>query len=169
MTNTLTAPTTADRTAPADDLDRVLRAFRALQTQHARVLTHQSALRGLHATDLRFLVFVAGAGAGTVAGAVADVDAGVTPKHAGDHLELTTGAMTSLIDRLERRGHIERRPNPGDRRSILVHLTPSGAAVAGEVAAVYREAFRSGVDPADLARVAAALEAVGSALDPRRR
>lgn len=157
MTNTLTAPTTADRTASTGDLDRVLRAFRALQTRHARVLAHQSALRGLHATDLRFLVFVAGA------------DAGVTPKHAGEHLELTTGAMTSLIDRLERRGHIERRPNPGDRRSILVHLTPSGAAIAGEVAAVYREAFRSGVDPADLARVAAALEAVGSALDPRDR
>ncbi|QKS12413.1 MarR family transcriptional regulator [Curtobacterium sp. Csp1] len=156
MTNTLTTLTTADRPAPVDDLDRVLQAFRALQTQHARVLTHQSVLRGLHATDLRFLVFVAGA------------DAGVTPKHASDHLELTTGAMTSLIDRLEQRGHIERRPNPGDRRSILVHLTPSGVAVAGEVAALYREAFRSGVDPADLARVAAALEAVGSALDRRR-
>ncbi len=37
---------------------------------------------------------------------------------------LTTGAITGMIDRLERAGYVERRPNPGDRRSVLVALRP---------------------------------------------
>jgi MarR family transcriptional regulator, organic hydroperoxide resistance regulator len=34
--------------------------------------------------------------------------------------------LTSVLDRLERRGHLTRRPRPGDRRGVLVELTPSG-------------------------------------------
>ncbi|WP_433801071.1 MarR family winged helix-turn-helix transcriptional regulator [Actinomycetospora sp. CA-084318] len=37
---------------------------------------------------------------------------------------LTTGAITGMIDRLERAGYVERRPNPDDRRSVLVVLRP---------------------------------------------
>ncbi len=32
--------------------------------------------------------------------------------------------MTSLVDTLERRGLVERRPHPTDRRKVLIHLTP---------------------------------------------
>jgi DNA-binding MarR family transcriptional regulator len=39
---------------------------------------------------------------------------------------LTTGAMTNRIDRLEDRDLVERRPDPGDRRSISVRLTGKG-------------------------------------------
>jgi MarR family transcriptional regulator, organic hydroperoxide resistance regulator len=38
--------------------------------------------------------------------------------------------LTSVLDRLERRGHITRGTRPGDRRSVLVELSPSGRAVA---------------------------------------
>jgi len=41
-------------------------------------------------------------------------------------LMVTTGNVTSLIDRLERDGLVERRPLPNDRRSQLVRLTPAG-------------------------------------------
>src|SRR5438093_11075596 len=34
--------------------------------------------------------------------------------------------LTSVLDRLERRGHISRGPAPGDRRAALSELTPSG-------------------------------------------
>ena len=40
-------------------------------------------------------------------------------------LGLTTGAVTSLIDRLERRGLVLRSPDPDDRRGVLVVPTPS--------------------------------------------
>jgi DNA-binding MarR family transcriptional regulator len=43
---------------------------------------------------------------------------------------ITTGAMTSRLDRLERSGLIRRTPDPGDRRGVLVHLTPQGHEIA---------------------------------------
>src|SRR5580765_2899314 len=42
-------------------------------------------------------------------------------------LELSSGAMTSRLDRLERAGLLRRRPDPDDRRGIKVELTPAGS------------------------------------------
>ena len=39
------------------------------------------------------------------------------------------GAMTRMLDRLERRGLIQRAPNPNDRRSTILELTDEGKAV----------------------------------------
>ncbi len=41
-----------------------------------------------------------------------------------ERLLVSTASMTSLLDTLERRGLIERRPHPTDGRKILVELTP---------------------------------------------
>ncbi|MCF3131529.1 MarR family transcriptional regulator [Streptomyces olivochromogenes] len=38
--------------------------------------------------------------------------------------------LTSVLDRLERRGHITRGTRAGDRRSVLIELTESGHATA---------------------------------------
>ncbi len=46
---------------------------------------------------------------------------------------LTSGAMTSCIDRLEKRGWVERVQDPNDRRSIRVRLTPDGHAFTDDV------------------------------------
>ncbi|MGH3159220.1 MAG: MarR family winged helix-turn-helix transcriptional regulator [Streptosporangiaceae bacterium] len=43
---------------------------------------------------------------------------------------VTTGAMTSRLDRLERSGLVRRTPDPADRRGLLVRLTPQGSKVA---------------------------------------
>jgi DNA-binding MarR family transcriptional regulator len=47
--------------------------------------------------------------------------------------------LTSVLDRLERRGHITRGGRPGDRRAVLVKLTPSGR----QAAATIRQAITS--------------------------
>ncbi len=39
---------------------------------------------------------------------------------------VTSGTMTNRIDRLVAHGLVERLPAPGDRRGVLVRLTPSG-------------------------------------------
>ena len=39
---------------------------------------------------------------------------------------VTSGTMTNRVDRLERTGLVERRPDPDDRRGVLVRLTPAG-------------------------------------------
>ncbi|GAA3203938.1 MarR family transcriptional regulator [Nonomuraea helvata] len=38
-------------------------------------------------------------------------------------LGLTTGSVTAMVDRLERLGYVTRRPDPTDRRKILLQLT----------------------------------------------
>ena len=43
---------------------------------------------------------------------------------------LSSGAMTNRLDRVEAQGWIERRPDPGDRRAVIVKLTRSGKALA---------------------------------------
>src|SRR5205823_5155015 len=44
-------------------------------------------------------------------------------------------AMVYLLDELERQGLVERMPNPGDRRSYLIHLTPQGKQTQRKAAA----------------------------------
>ncbi len=43
---------------------------------------------------------------------------------------ITTGAMTSRLDRLEQAGLIRRTPDPADRRGVLVCLTAQGGKLA---------------------------------------
>ena len=45
--------------------------------------------------------------------------AGVLAAEAG----LTTGAVTGVLDRLERAGYARRRPDPADRRRVVVEVT----------------------------------------------
>jgi DNA-binding MarR family transcriptional regulator len=41
--------------------------------------------------------------------------------------------LTSVLDRLERRGHITRGTRPGDRRVVVIELTPSGRMAADTI------------------------------------
>ncbi|WP_285600346.1 MarR family transcriptional regulator [Kineosporia sp. NBRC 101731] len=53
----------------------------------------------------------------------------LTPSSPGELarlLHVSTAASTGVVDRLEGRGHVERRPHPTDRRRTEVHLTSSG-------------------------------------------
>ena len=62
--------------------------------------------------------------------------------------------LTSALDRLTRRGYLVRDLDPGDRRSFLISLTPSGEAAAQTVAAAVRDIERqalAAVTEADLA------------------
>jgi len=43
-----------------------------------------------------------------------------TPSELARHTGLTSGATTAMLDRLEKAGLIERRPNPDDRRGTLI-------------------------------------------------
>lgn len=45
----------------------------------------------------------------------------------GKSVLLTSGSITTAIDRAERAGWVERRPDQADRRVTLVHLTESGS------------------------------------------
>ena len=65
------------------------------------------------------------------------------PGELASHLELSSGAMTSRLDRLEEAGFLRRLPDPTDRRGVVVELTDTGKQAWDEAAAVQgrREAF----------------------------
>ena len=52
-----------------------------------------------------------------------------------DHLGLEKSTMTGLVDRAEKRGLLERAPNPIDRRAVDVFLSPTGIELAEQVSA----------------------------------
>ena len=60
-----------------------------------------------------------------------------TPSELARHTGLTSGATTAMLDRLEKAGLIERRPNPDDRRGTLI--TP-GKSSAEKVASWFESA-----------------------------
>ena len=76
-----------------------------------------------------------------------------------DHLRVAPRTATELIDDLEQRGLAARRPDPGDRRAVLVELTAAGERATGDIRAardVAGERFFAVLDEADrrdLARI----------------
>src|SRR6476619_4445872 len=54
---------------------------------------------------------------------------GITVSGLAELARVRKQTMAQAVDQLERTGYVERRPNPRDRRSRLVFLTPRGASV----------------------------------------
>ncbi|HUJ55229.1 MAG TPA: MarR family transcriptional regulator [Gaiellaceae bacterium] len=83
------------------------------------------------------------------------VNTGLSAGQIVRELGITKQATGQLIDTLVARGYLGRKPDPGDRRRMLIELTPRGRAAAAEV----REAVQ-GVD-AELRRKVSAAELAG--------
>jgi DNA-binding MarR family transcriptional regulator len=88
---------------------------------------------------------------------------GMRLNHMSEHLRIAPRSTTEVVDALEERGLVERRPDPTDRRATLVSLTDRGAEVGRDIrAAESAETDRSfaALDPEDrrtLARILRAL------------
>jgi DNA-binding MarR family transcriptional regulator len=63
-----------------------------------------------------------------------------TPGYLADALGLTTGSITAMVDRLEKLGYVERRPDPSDRRRVAVRPTPKVIALEGKIYGPWSEA-----------------------------
>ena len=61
----------------------------------------------------------------------------LTPTELLSSVLRTSGAMTSRLDGMEHAGLITRVQNPGDRRSVLVELTPRGRTLADRAITVH--------------------------------
>lgn len=95
----------------------------------------------------------------------------LSPTTLAERLIVTTASVTSLLDTLERRGLVQRRPDPTDRRRLLVALTDDGRALVEqflpEVVAL-QTAVMAGVSEADrqhLLRTLAAMREAAAAVD----
>ena len=85
---------------------------------------------------------------------------------------VTSGTMTNRVDRLERSGFVERRPDPNDRRGVLVHLTPRGRDVVDAAMAdliEHEKALLSELSSTDQVTLASLLRRMLAPLESRER
>lgn len=105
----------------------------ALRVQAARTVLFQSAVAqavGLNATDFNCLSLL-------------DLEGPTTPGHLAEQVGLSRGgAITTVIDRLQKAGFVRRRPDPVDRRRVIVEAVPEAFASQVDVLLTdYRAAF----------------------------
>jgi len=95
-----------------------------------------------------------------------DDEGPLTPGNLAERLNLTSGAVTALIDRLERAGWVSRSPHPSDRRSHVVALTDAANTTGEREFGPWVEDMEAAVarlSPADRAAAARFLDAVTEA------
>jgi DNA-binding MarR family transcriptional regulator len=92
----------------------VLDAVRGWREAEQRLSFESRTAMQLNETDmkaLRYIIASTNANVAVTAGALAE------------HLHISTASVTKLLDRLERAGHIVRKPHPTDRRAVTVEIT----------------------------------------------
>jgi len=105
--------------ARREELTRLLQDYAAEAGRLTQVFAERQAM---HTTDLYALLAVLRA----------DTDGEpLTPGRLGDHLGLSSGATTALVDRLERAGHVRRSRDDRDRRRVTLHDGEAARPVAG--------------------------------------
>ncbi|HUB34903.1 MAG TPA: MarR family transcriptional regulator [Bryobacteraceae bacterium] len=90
---------------------------------------------------------------------------GPTPvNEIGRRVRLTSGSITAAVDRLERKGLVERHGDPADRRTRMVHLTAAGRQLISTAFAEHSLAMEratAGLTPEERAEAAALLKKLG--------
>ncbi len=118
-----------------------------------------AAATGLHPTDVRALWVLA------------EPDSPSTAGELGVRLDLSSGAATRTVDRLEREGYVERVRDPDDRRRVGLRLTGEAKAITdaffGRVATMVGEAIEDFNEP-ELTIVARFMSQIHEALRKSR-
>jgi len=82
-------------------------------------------------------------------------------------LSLTTGGVSKLVDSIEASGHCTRRPNPDDRRSSIIELTPAGRKALAQATKTFERELelrlRSSVPARTLAQFSSSMRALRAA------
>ena len=94
---------------------RMLDGLRAFGANYAEFTQRFAASLGVHSTDAAALVEIMYA---------EDRDVPLSPARLGERIGLTSGATTSLINRLEKAGHVTRTREHADRRIVTLHTSP---------------------------------------------
>ena len=90
----------------------------------------------------------------------------------GRRVELTSGAITTAVDRLESRGLVTREAHESDRRARIVRLTPRGKEQAAKVFASHRKAMdlaATGLSKTERATLIELLRKLGTSAELQQR
>lgn len=66
-----------------------------------------------------------------------------TPSELAHYTGLTSGSTTAMLDRLEKAGFILRKPNPNDRRGVLIEVSKKWFEAAGPLVADVQKAHKA--------------------------
>ena len=142
--------------------DLKIRALMAVRDYGVNLTHFRNAMNewaGLNATDMECLRLLSQKGT-------------ATPTELAKHTGLTSGATTAMLDRLEKAGLIERRPNPNDRRGTLIAPEKSSnAKMAGwfESARKAQDALMSTYSESELEVIADVFECFAKLWDDERK
>jgi DNA-binding MarR family transcriptional regulator len=92
-----------------------------------------------------------------------DAAEGRSQQAIGEAIEVPPSRMVALVDELEQRGLVERRPNPEDRRMRALYLTSKGRktlARGREIAAAHERELTRGMPAADRKRLTQLLQKI---------
>ena len=140
-----------------DDAESVGRALHRFGLARDRLNIGVARAAGLGQSDLLALEHLEVAGAG-----------GLSPGELGSALRLTSGAITGVIDRLERAGWVSRRAHEHDRRSVRVTLSDRARAEGARAVGRYERELAQlaeGLDPAGRAIVRGFLDSAAAAAE----
>ena len=90
----------------------------------------------------------------------------------GRRVELTSGAITTAVDRLESRGLVTRKAHPSDRRARIVQLTAAGEEKAARTFAGHKAAMdvaASALSKTERATLIALLKKLGTSAGARAK
>jgi DNA-binding MarR family transcriptional regulator len=73
----------------------------------------------------------------------------LSPTRLGQGLMLSSAGVTSRLDRMERRGFVQRLPDPDDRRGVIVELTDVGVEIVDAAVEANTVSDRELMDPFD--------------------
>jgi DNA-binding MarR family transcriptional regulator len=94
----------------------------------------------------------------------------LTPRELAARMDLTSGTVTALLDRLEQAGLLARSNNPKDRRSLLISTTAAGEHAAQWVFEQFDAALHQGLPAGpglSTGQLADLLSVLAEALDAR--
>jgi DNA-binding MarR family transcriptional regulator len=117
--------------ADADFEDEYPGADRTCTEAYASLCRTGEALLGELDRRVR-LTFGIPQAAATALAVIDGAGAPLTPSQVSDRVLTASATMTATLDLLEHRGWIRRTPNPGDRRSTLIEITPDGRAITDQ-------------------------------------
>ena len=132
-----------------------IRFVRALERNREQIGTDHN----LSPSDLRALFWIAEQGT-------------VTPKDVSVHMQMTTGGITAITNRLVDAGLLLRNAHPNDRRSLYLELSPSGHDTMRTIHDEFRAMIADStarLTPSDLQTFESALDLVADEINSRTR
>ncbi|WP_350278824.1 MarR family winged helix-turn-helix transcriptional regulator [Kribbella sp. HUAS MG21] len=131
---------------PDGERHELVRLIQLLVAEGQRIGHAFAQQQGVNGTDIEALIRIL----------VATDDQPMTAGRLASELGLSTGAVTTLIDRLERDGHVRRVRDTVDRRRVIIHYDQTGLEFAGrffQPLGVHHTAATADFTPEELAIV----------------